>query len=151
MRRSVGQEVLSAAELRARLGLAMPSPPKRERNQREREIQRAIVDALSSPPWDRRCFVFHVPNGGGRNVIEAVALLRDGVRAGVADLAVMLPGGRIVWLEVKSEDGTIRRAQREFRDVCAALGHPYYVVRSVASALAAVEAEIANNHERRSA
>lgn len=144
-------EVLSAAELRARLGFALPSPPKRERSQREREIQRAIVDALSSPPWDRRCFVFHVPNGGARHPVEAIALLRDGVRPGVADLPVMLPGGRIVWLEVKSEDGALRQSQREFRDVCAALGHPYYLVRSVVNALAAVEAEIATNHERRSA
>ena len=144
-------EVLTAEEFRRRMGQAAKRVKAIERSHKERDIQRAIVDALAGPQWSRRCFVFHVPNGGGRNVIEAVALLRDGVRAGVADLAVMLPGGRIVWLEVKSEDGTIRRAQREFRDVCAALGHPYYVVRSVASALAAVEAEIATNHERRSA
>ena len=144
-------EVLTAEEFRRRMGQAAKRVKAIERSHKERDIQRAIVDALAGPQWSRRCFAFHVPNGGARHVLEAVNLMRDGVRPGVADLPVMLAGGRICWLEVKSESGTLRRSQREFRDVCNALGHGYYVVRSVAEALAAVEAEIATNHERRSA
>ena len=145
-------EVLTAAELRRLLGQAAQRAKGSERTHEERDVQRAIVDALEGPEWSHRVFVFHVPNGGARHVIEAVNLMRDGVRPGVADLPVMLPGGRICWLEVKSESGHLRQSQREFRDVCHALGHGYYVVRSVAEALAAVEREIgATNHERRTA
>lgn len=135
--------VMSAAEYRQRMGLATKAAPKGARGHEEREVQRAIVDALSGPQWARRCFAFHVPNGGARHPLEAIALLRDGVRPGVADLPVMLPGGRVLWLEVKRADGSLRPSQREFRDVCESLGHPYHVVRSVAEALAAVEAELA--------
>lgn len=144
------QQHLTSSELRALL-----APQRRASGRRahpERDIQRAIVDALSGPQWARRVFAFHVPNGGGRNQREAKELRRDGVRSGVADLAVMLPDARTLWLEVKAPNGSVKKAQKEFREVCNVLGHPYRVVRSVAEALAAVEEEIgATNHERRTA
>jgi len=43
---------------------------------------------------------FAIPNGGSRNKIEAVNLKREGVKAGVSDLCVILKD-RVLFLEMK--------------------------------------------------
>lgn len=68
-------------------------------------------------------WLYHVPNGGSRNRAEAVKLKQMGVKAGVSDL--QLPAGRGIYggicLEMKYEDGTIQKSQKEFlRDMAAA-------------------------------
>lgn len=48
--------------------------------------------------------IFHIPNGGTRNVIEAVNLKRQGVKAGVPDLFLPYPknGKHGLFIEMKS-------------------------------------------------
>lgn len=43
---------------------------------------------------------FAIPNGGSRNKIEAVNLKREGVKAGVSDLCVILKD-RVLFIEMK--------------------------------------------------
>ena len=66
-----------------------------------------------------------------------------GVLAGVADVGVLLPGGRIAWLEAKTATGKQSPAQRRFARWCKQLGHEYHLVRTVEHAL-----EIAATWER---
>ena len=84
--------------------------------------------------------VWAVPNGGSRHVVEAARLKAQGVRAGVADLCVMLPGGKVGFMEVKTPKGRISDKQREFADVCRAYDIPHSYVRSIDDAITAVRA-----------
>ena len=46
-------------------------------------------------------FIFAVPNGGSRHKLEAINLRREGATKGVSDLIIMLPKGRVVFVEMK--------------------------------------------------
>ncbi|MCP1558601.1 UNVERIFIED_ORG: hypothetical protein M2438_002688 [Methylobacterium sp. SuP10 SLI 274] len=69
-------------------------------NRPEQKIQTAIVVALR-----RRfdCFPFHVPNGGARTRLEAIAFKDAGTTAGVPDLPVLGRDGSIFFLEIKAK------------------------------------------------
>ena len=81
--------------------------------------QRAIIH------WLRLCvtpFAFHIPNGGLRSKASAGKLKADGVLAGVPDIGVPLPHGKILWVEVKAPGGCLSPAQKAFRDHIMATG-----------------------------
>lgn len=71
-------------------------------------------------------FAFAVPNGGSRNLKEAVNLKAQGVMAGVSDLIVLLPK-KVYFIELKNPNGKGRQspAQRDFEDNVRAYGHEY--------------------------
>ena len=56
---------------------------------------------LKGFPYD---LIFHIPNGGSRNVIEASNLKKQGVKAGVPDLFLPVPNGGFfgLFIEMKS-------------------------------------------------
>ena len=76
-------------------------------------------------------YIFAVPNGGKRGKIEGARFKTQGVRAGVADLVIMLEWGKTAFLELKSPSGTVSPAQRVFRATCERLGHPYGVCKTL--------------------
>ena len=59
-------------------------------------------------------YLFHIPNGGSRNIIEASKLKKMGVKAGVPDLQLIVPNGLIhgLWIELKSKTGKLQPSQR---------------------------------------
>ncbi len=69
--------------------------------------------------------VFHIPNGGRRNVAEAAHLKRMGVKAGVPDLCIPVPRGRYhsLYVEMKSGRGKPTDKQLEWIDRLNRLGH----------------------------
>ena len=106
----------------------------------EAQLQTSIVQALQM----RGAFAFSVPNealgqiharaGHGR-----MAMLKAmGLRSGVSDLVVLLPG-RVVFMEVKTATGRQSDAQRDFQALVTALGHQYAVVRSVEDAVHCID------------
>lgn len=64
----------------------------------------------------RRLPVFHIPNGGSRNKLEAANLKRQGVRAGVPDL--FFPVARWnyhgLFIEMKHGKNKVTKAQAEW-------------------------------------
>jgi hypothetical protein len=87
----------------------------------EARIQASIVE------WVRTVapgvLIFHIPNGGYRSKAEAARLKWTGVLAGVPDLAIIAPGGRAFFLEVKTATGRLSEVQREvIGRVCQARG-----------------------------
>jgi hypothetical protein len=86
------------------------------------------------PPAEYK--IWHTPNGGFRDEVEAGKLKRMGVLAGVADLIIMGLTRRLFFLEVKTKTGRLSRAQKDFRDFCLLVGYPFAVVRSVEDARA---------------
>lgn len=62
-------------------------------------------------------YMYHVPNGGKRDAATAVALKRQGVKAGVPD--IMLPAARAgyhgLYIELKAGKNTTTKKQRVVR------------------------------------
>ena len=58
---------------------------------------------ISEAIWPELKLLFHIPNGGKRNVREAAMLKAAGVKAGVPDLFLPVPRGRFfgLWIELK--------------------------------------------------
>lgn len=73
---------------------------------------------------------YAVPNGEARSKRTGAKLKAMGVKAGVADFAITLPGGRQHFLELKTAASALSASQRAFRALCEANGTPYAVARS---------------------
>ena len=106
----------------------------------EADAQRAIVQALRVA-LPRDAIVHHAVNeiaaNDRRGQIRQSILVGMGVHAGFADLMVV-SGGRILFLEVKSQTGRLRKSQEVFRDTVCAQGFGWALVRSVDDALGAL-------------
>lgn len=80
--------------------------------------QEAIIEWCS---WNIQQYpeldlLYHVPNGGKRDKATAIALKRQGVKAGVPDL--VLPVARCgyhgLYIELKAPGGSVQKSQREY-------------------------------------
>jgi hypothetical protein len=78
-----------------------------------------------------KCEFFHVPNQGRFPVQYRRKLARMGVKAGVADLLFILPGGRIGCIELKTDKGRQSPSQKDFERRMGELGTPYRVAHSI--------------------
>src|SRR3954454_7983826 len=97
----------------------------------EEQLHRAVVDLLRIYE-NRDLLAFcHVGNGGRRSKAEAGIFRALGVRAGVPDLLVWLPGGSGFGVELKAAAGKLSPAQTFWHATLKALGHRVYVVRSL--------------------
>jgi hypothetical protein len=105
-------------------------------SQTEDELQAAVVQALRLQ--FPKTVVAAIPNGGSRNVVEAAKMKRTGTLAGVPDVVVALPSGRVCWIECKSATGKLSGAQQTIIERLGALGHPVRVCRDVGDAVAFV-------------
>ena len=108
---------------------AQLQPERRRDSNREARIQAAVV------AWIRWCapqtMVFAIPNGGLRGKAEAARLRWTGVQAGIPDLAVLAPVGKVFFLEVKAPDGRLSADQAEIFHRLVALGISTAIVRSI--------------------
>ena len=106
----------------------------------EADAQRAIVQALRVA-LSRDAIVHHCANEvtepGSRGQIRQSILVGMGVHTGFADL-IVISGGRVLFLEVKSQTGRLRKSQEVFRDTVCAQGFGWALVRSVDDALGAL-------------
>ncbi len=106
----------------------------------EADAQRAIVQALRFA-LPRDAIVHHCVNevteAGPRGAKRQSILVGMGVHAGFSDL-IVVSGGRVLFLEVKSETGRLRKSQEVFRDTVCSQGFGWALVRSVDDALGAL-------------
>lgn len=81
--------------------------------------------------------LFAVPNGGSRNKLEAINLKRQGVKAGVSDVILLIPKGGFASLcmEFKTKTGKQSPEQKEFQIQAENCGNKYVIVRSVKEAI----------------
>jgi hypothetical protein len=77
------------------------------------------------------CVAFAIPNGGSRNLLEAINLKKQGVLAGTADMGVLPPDGIILFLEFKAPDEKQKLNQKVFQQRVVGNGAGYEVVRSI--------------------
>ena len=77
-------------------------------------------------------------NAGHRSLRMGARMKAEGLQAGAADLLVMLPGGKVAWLELKTSTGRQSIAQKGFEAKCKRLDHPYALARTLDEAIAAL-------------
>lgn len=79
-----------------------------------------LQSALFLKCWNQlphtRKLLFHVPNGGFRNKIEAAKFKTMGLVAGVPDL-LLIWGGKMYGIELKFEKGRLSDNQKELHDI----------------------------------
>ena len=104
----------------------------------ESEIQKQIIKYLDL----KGIYYFSVPNElGGKGkaaMIRTRKLKGMGLKSGVADLVVLLPG-EALFLEVKQPKKYQRPSQKEFEEIVSDLGFRYYVVRSLEDVVEVIE------------
>ncbi len=74
--------------------------------------------------------LFHI-NQKARNAIEGNRMKAMGVVPGVSDFCYLVPGGKVFWLELKTETGRQSDEQIKFQKLCESLGHDYRIIRSL--------------------
>lgn len=82
-----------------------------------------------------RPVIFHIPMGGSRDAREAANLKVQGALAGVPDLCIVAPCGRIIWIEMKAHDGRVSTTQSKLHEHFKALKQTVLVAHSVFDAL----------------
>ena len=106
----------------------------------EADLQRAVVQALRVA-LPRTAIIHHSANEvserGPRGARRQAILVGMGVHAGFADL-IVISSGRVLFLEVKSQTGRLRKSQEIFRDTVVTQGFGWAMVRSVDDALGAL-------------
>lgn len=83
--------------------------------------------------WGRyRQLLYHIPNGGSRNAIEGAKFKAMGVRRGIADLALDMPGRGYhgLRIELKTPTGRQSAEQKEYQARVQVQGYKYSVVRT---------------------
>lgn len=63
-----------------------------------------------------RGLFFHVPNGGGRNVIEGMQLKASGVVPGIPDL-LLIWASQVYFIEVKKPYGVVSEVQAKIHNL----------------------------------
>ena len=103
----------------------------------EHEVQKAICQYLDI----RKIFYFAIPNGGKRSKSEAEKFRAEGVKSGIPDLCVIMPGGFAYFLEVKrpkngkTAKGRLTDNQKQMIEMLNDIGCPTAVVYSVADVI----------------
>ncbi|HEX6293386.1 MAG TPA: VRR-NUC domain-containing protein [Herpetosiphonaceae bacterium] len=122
-------EILTLDEYRQQL-----APPPRRRDD-EHVIQREFFQwineaAIVEYPVLGRFYA--VPNGGKRDKAVAAKLKAEGVQAGVLDTNLPFPVAPYVglWIEFKTERGSLSKEQRDWRDFLLSAGHQVHIARS---------------------
>lgn len=97
-------------------------PNRRRRNEspleaKEQEFLFRWAEDMAALKWSELRLMYHVPNGGSRNKIEAANLKRQGVKAGVPDVCLPVPRGGYhgLYIEMKRRRGSVlSQDQREY-------------------------------------
>jgi len=135
---------LPSSATRGRLVQASPrdlfgrAPARPSDRNAEARLQASAVQfiRLAAP----QCLCFSVPNGGWRSKAEGARLKWTGTLAGIPDVIVIAPVGRIFFLEFKTKTGRLSPAQRAVFDQLVAHGAPCAIIRSLDDVLKAFDA-----------
>ena len=106
----------------------------------EAQIQSAFFQWLSLYP-DIRPYCFAIPNGGTRNIAEAVNLKRQGVTKGVPDVFIAIPSQSRhgLFIEFKSGKNKLTDSQKEMIDRLKENGYGCEVCYSIDEAIEVAE------------
>lgn len=79
-----------------------------------------------------RGLMFSIPNElGGSNKIQTMQMKAMGLTSGVSDTIVILPSGKLIFVEFKNSKGVQSANQKEFQKRVESLGYTYLIIRSL--------------------
>ncbi len=106
----------------------------------EHNTQRLLVAWFRDRYPDLAAVFFSIPNGGARDPVTAKRLKDEGALAGVPDLFLSAArrGHHGLFLELKTQRGTVRKAQRAIHSELLAQGYAVVVARGYDEAKAAI-------------
>ena len=120
----------------------------------EDKLQEACVTWFGYQYPEYAPLLWHIPNGGSRNVIEAAKLKRMGVRRGVPDLQLAIPRSVYtspttrslvdcgLFIELKTKDGRVTPEQKKMHKRLIAQGYKVIVCRSLDDFMIQIQAYI---------
>ena len=121
---------------------ARTTKPKRRPGRSEHSLQAACVAwaKLSADAPRKAKLIFAIPNGGKRGIITAIKLKAEGVTAGIPDLCLPVARGgfHALYIEMKTETGTVSESQHKMRTAFEAEGNAVLVIRSFEEFQAAI-------------
>ena len=91
-------------------GVARRNPIPHEANEQETLFRWAWFARGTHPELD---LLYHIPNGGSRNRIEAANLKRQGVKAGVPDLCLPVARGKYHGLYIEMKYGKNKTSESQ--------------------------------------
>lgn len=85
--------------------------------------------------------IYHVPNGGSRNKIEAANLKRQGVKSGVPDLCIPVArcGYHGLYIEMKTKTGRVSDNQKKWLSLLRDNGYAAFVARGSNEAIKLID------------
>ena len=99
------------------------------RKRPENDIQRSIVKYVQAVlPHG---LIMAIPNGSRRSANGKPMNAAPGLLSGAPDLIVVLPRGKVLWLEVKAPKGRVNMHQIHVHGKLSGLNHTCAVVRSI--------------------
>lgn len=123
--------MIPAANVKRAVAKKARANGKKARKAPEAQIQRSVVAFLALQESLGRLLYFHVPNGGHRNPRTGANMKRLGTRAGVPDLCVIPKVGPVIFIEMKSDKGTLEESQEAWLEKLPLFGCPVAVCRSL--------------------
>lgn len=78
-----------------------------------------------------RGLIFSIPNGGTRNIREAMTFKATGLLKGASDLIVIFPNGKLCFIELKMPKGVQSPEQKDFEQRVKNLGYEYHLIRTL--------------------
>lgn len=109
---------------------------------KESEEQTAIIEwaNIMQHRVPELALLYHVPNGGSRNVVEAKRLKAQGVKPGVPDLVLPVARGKYhgLYIELKTLRGRVSDTQKQWLDALRNQGYAAIVCRGADEAIAMI-------------
>ena len=95
----------------------------------EDRLQMSVIEYLELAKPS--AYYFHVPNASMATPSHRRKLKLMGLKAGVADLLFILPGGRLGAIEIKTHKGRQSEPQKGFESICLIYDVDYRIARSI--------------------
>lgn len=79
-----------------------------------------------------RGLMFSIPNElSGNNVVGTILAKSTGLTPGASDTIVILPSGKLIFVEFKTKTGKQTKSQKNFEKRVKNLGYEYKIIRSL--------------------
>lgn len=109
-------------------------------NQHESRLQKSLIlwANYSTNIYPELIWLYHIPNGKKRNVIDAVNLKKEGVKSGVADLCLPVPAHSYhgLYMETKYGKNDLTKEQNDFKAFVTVNGYLFREWRSLEEGIA---------------
>jgi hypothetical protein len=100
-------------------------------NNLQQEIVIWFTNSYCLKHHPNRGLIMSIPNGGTRNIREAITLKATGLLKGASDLVVIFPNGKLCFVELKIEKGIQSNEQKDFEERIKKAGYEYHLIRSL--------------------